>query len=465
MIIGMNQLKHLYRDIIPRLSSQTKWPIIMLVLVVIVVPSSWMAVQDLHTTERLMNAVERGMQQDAMLFADMLVEYTEQVLDEDSNKDKVHNLTRSLDGHSRIEPAVMRTSVIPEAFSRFARDVEARRGTKSFPGGIIRFEIQMPDTTLVLSRITHTLAANHPDAIDTYTRTFDLGGLYPGWNVRVACFNEMKATRWRRYLASIFPLLLLIGGVFFTTRMALREIDLSQAKSTFVSNVSHELKTPLAKIRFFNELLKDLPHDAREKQLKYHNVINQECERLAILIDNVLDFNRIERGQMTYRIMRMPIGEVLTEIVDTFNLLHGARGFHIKLYAPSPSPVLSIDAAMIRQALINLLDNAVKYSDPHTVEVHAERISHDGRPSFAITVEDQGIGIPADQTDRIFSEFYRVDSGPSQRISGSGLGLALVRHIAEAHGGSVQVHSVEDHGSTFTLILPMEGISSPQLLA
>ena len=435
------------------LGSRTKWMLLSLMLLVIVIPSSWLAVLDLRTSERLMQEVERSMQQDAMLFAERLLEYTEQIL-QDQQRLVVRETHPGAD-EARISPALMRQTVIPAAFGRLTETLRAERGNM-FPGGIISIEVVTPDTTLVLSRITHKMAATHTDAIDSFTRSFDLGGLYPDWNVRVACFNEVKAKRWRRYLASVIPLFILIGGVFFTTRMAMREMELSHAKTTFVSNVSHELKTPLAKIQFFNELLRNLPDGAHEKQQRYHQVIDQECERLAILVDNVLDFNRIERGQMTYKFAHVPIEEVLTEVTDTFNVLYGGRGYHIDLQTESRLPSMWIDPGTIRQALINLLDNAVKYSDPHTIVVRAARTTLRDKPYLAVSVTDQGIGIPAHQIDLIFSEFYRGESGSSQRASGSGLGLALVRHIVEAHDGHVEVESREGHGSTFTLYLPIK---------
>ncbi len=435
------------------LGSRTKWMLLTLMLLVIVIPSSWLAVLDLRTSDRLIREVERSMQQDAMLFAERLLEYTEQIL-RDQQRFTVREAHLS-DTTPQASAELMRQTVIPAAFGRLTEALRAERGNM-FPGGIISIEVVTPDTTLVLSRITHEMAATHAEAIDSFTRSFDLGGLYPDWNVRVACFNEVKAKRWRRYLASVIPLLILIGGVFFTTRMAMREMELSHAKTTFVSNVSHELKTPLAKIQFFNELLRNLPEGAREKQQRYHRVIDQECERLAILVDNVLDFNRIERGQMSYKFAHVPIGEVLTEVTETFNVLYGGRGYHIDLQTEGRLPSMWIDPGTIRQALINLLDNAVKYSDPHTIEVRAARTTLREKPFLAISVKDRGIGIPAHQIELIFSEFYRGESGSSQRASGSGLGLALVRHIIEAHDGRVEVESREGIGSTFTIFLPIK---------
>ncbi len=440
-----------------RMGFRTKWVLITLMLVVIVVPSSWLVMIDLRTNDRLLQEVERSMQQDAMLFAARLEAYTEQLLKEQPEY-RIRTAEFS-DGRTTlpIAPSVMQASIIPEAFERLRKTLAAERGEGMFPGGIISMEVLMPDTTLVLSRITHRMAPNHQEAIDAYTGSFDMGGLYPGWNVRVACFNEMKAARWRRYLASIIPMLILIGGVFFTTRMAMREMELSHAKTSFVSNVSHELKTPLAKIQFFNELLRSLPEGAREKQMRYHGIINQECERLTMLVDNVLDFNRIERGQMTYNFADVPIGEVITEVVETFNVMYGERGYHVHLKEPGWLPTMWMDAVTVRQALINLLDNGVKYSEPHTLEVETRPTTLQGQPALALSVHDQGIGIPRDKMDHIFDEFYRIDSGSSQRVSGSGLGLALVRHVVSAHFGEVRVESRERAGSTFTMILPVHG--------
>ena len=247
--------------------------------------------------------------------------------------------------------------------------------------------------------------------------------------------------------------------MFVTARVTMREMELSRLKSVFVSNVSHELKTPIAKIRLFNELLEGQPPEASEKRDRYHAVIERECERLALLVDNVLDFNRIERGQMKYDFREVPVDEVVAEVVDTFSVIYEERGYRVDLEMDEHLPAILMDPDTIKQALINLLDNAVKYSEPHTLVVRAVRARLEGRSAVAMSVKDQGIGIPRESLEHIFDEFYRVNGDQGKPVSGSGLGLALVRHIVEAHGGRIQVSSRVGAGSTFTILLPLSGVA------
>jgi two-component system, OmpR family, phosphate regulon sensor histidine kinase PhoR len=238
--------------------------------------------------------------------------------------------------------------------------------------------------------------------------------------------------------------------------MAMRESELNQVKSLFVSNVSHELKTPLTKINLFNDLLQRLSEPEPEKRQRYHRVIQQECERLGMLVDNVLDLGRIERGKMDYNFEELEVNDILYEVAETFNVIYEARGYSIDLDIEEGLPAVMVDPGAMKQALINLTDNAVKYSErAHRLEVRARRGRLQGRPAVSISITDQGIGIPKEHIALIFEEFYRAESGQQHRASGSGLGLALVRHIVDAHDGTIGVESKVGEGSTFTISLPV----------
>lgn len=253
-----------------------------------------------------------------------------------------------------------------------------------------------------------------------------------------------------------------LAGVFFLSRGAGErgEDERSRAEAIFVANVSHELKTPVAKIQFFNQLLTTLPAEAHEKRQCYHRAIRQECERLTMLIDNVLDFGSGDRGGAAYAFADVSVARLVAAVHDRFQTLCGDRAYTLHTDVEPDLPALRADADALRQALLNLLDNALKYSDPDTLRVGARRTTWQGRPAVALSVEDHGIGIPKEKIDLIFGEFYRVDSGLSQRVSGSGLGLPLVRRVVEAHGGGIEVESEEGRGSQFTLLLPVHGPAS-----
>jgi signal transduction histidine kinase len=237
-------------------------------------------------------------------------------------------------------------------------------------------------------------------------------------------------------------------------RAADRSLKLSQMKSDFVSNVSHELRTPLASIRVFAEFLKLGRAQSTERVQEYGDYIEAESRRLSRLIDNILDFSRIESGRKTYHFAVTDLEEVVTSTVRTFQVRLKHSGFEVVLDKPETRlPPIEIDPEAIAQALNNLLDNAVKYSgQSRLIRV---RLFRDGR-YVVLSVMDKGIGIAPDEQNKIFERFHRVSTGLVHDVKGSGLGLSIVQHIIEAHGGRVHVESVPGQGSTFSIYLPAE---------
>ena len=249
--------------------------------------------------------------------------------------------------------------------------------------------------------------------------------------------------------------LVLLAGIGLTIRTALREMKLSAMKNEFVSNVSHELRTPLSSIRVFGEFMRRGRVEDQEKVREYGSYIETESRRLTQLINNILDFSRIESGRIAYTFDATDLEELLAGTLATFSVRLRDKGFEVEYQGPDePLPDIPLDANAIDRAVANLLDNAVKYSNGDRwigVELgrrHGEVI---------IAVSDHGIGIPKDELERIFERFHRVSTGLVHDVKGSGLGLPLVRHIAEAHGGSVTVESEPGKGSTFTIHLPIDG--------
>ncbi len=230
-----------------------------------------------------------------------------------------------------------------------------------------------------------------------------------------------------------------------------REIVLARLKSDFVANVSHELKTPLALIRLFAETL-DMGRVARDDKAKeYYRIINKESQRLTQLINNILDFSRIEAGRKEYSFVVADPVRIIDDVVESYRFPIEQQGFRLTVEVQN-LPELSVDPDALAQALINLLNNALKYSGPEKEITITGRRSGD---QIRISVADRGIGIPRGEHKKIFDKFYRVESSLVQETKGSGLGLSLVRHIMDAHGGEVEVESAPGKGSTFTLVLPV----------
>jgi signal transduction histidine kinase len=245
---------------------------------------------------------------------------------------------------------------------------------------------------------------------------------------------------------------IILAGSVLTWRLMRRETEMAQLKSDFVANVSHDLKTPLSVIRMFGETLElgRVTDEARRDE--YYRVITREAERLSRLIDNVLDFSRIEGGRRRYDRAPTAVEPLLRETLEAFAYPLAQHGFKVELSVAADLPEVEVDREAIGQAVANLIDNAIKYSgDDRALSVESR--VEDGE--LLIAVVDRGIGIPAAEQARIFEKFYRVGRSDTQGRRGSGVGLALVRHIVEAHGGRVTVESAPGVGSRFTVRLPL----------
>jgi signal transduction histidine kinase len=228
-------------------------------------------------------------------------------------------------------------------------------------------------------------------------------------------------------------------------------------RAQFVSSVSHELKTPLTAIRMFAETLQLDRVDAATRT-EYLDTIVNESERLTRLLNNVLDFSKIEEGRKSYRCEPASLADVVRTAARAMAYPLEQHGFVLRVEIDGSLPQVNVDADALEQAILNLLTNAMKYSGSgRRIDL---RLARDGRQAI-ISVRDEGIGIaPADQA-RIFEKYYRISTPENQRIPGTGLGLTLVEHIVKAHDGSVQVESVPGRGSVFEIRLPLSEEAAP----
>ncbi|HXG16528.1 MAG TPA: HAMP domain-containing sensor histidine kinase, partial [Calidithermus sp.] len=247
-------------------------------------------------------------------------------------------------------------------------------------------------------------------------------------------------------------IVVILAGLVATGRLVRRETEMARLKSDFVANVSHDLKTPLSVIRMFGETLELGRVTDEATRQEYYRVITREAERLTRLIDNVLDFSRIEGGRRRYERVPTAVEPLLRATLESFSYPLAQGGFSVEVTVAPDVPEVALDPEAVGQALANLIDNAIKYSGQRKVlRVEARMVGRD----LALTVADEGVGIPRAEHGRIFEKFYRVERSTSQGRRGSGVGLALVRHVADAHGGRVTVDSAPGRGSRFTLWLPV----------
>ena len=290
------------------------------------------------------------------------------------------------------------------------------------------------------------------------TRKFDevFRGLALGVRYQGTSVKELGQA-WVRQSFIILGILTLmtIGGLVLTKHMVSKEMAVARLKSDFVSNVSHELRTPLALIRLYAETLELGRITTPEKKHQYYRIIRKESERLTSLINNILDFSRIEAGRKEYEFRETDIAELVRNTLDSYRYQIEQQGFALEENIQSNIPALQVDREAIARALVNLINNALKYSSED--KFLGVKLYRDNGV-VKLEVIDHGIGIGRHDQSKIFEKFYRAGDPLVHNTKGSGLGLSLVRHISEAHGGDIAVESTPGKGSKFTLALPVKTV-------
>ena len=290
----------------------------------------------------------------------------------------------------------------------------------------------------------------------------NLEGAFPGLTLAIKLRGTTLAAIGERFARISFLTLaalslVLAGGIALTYRNVTKEMALARLKSDFVSNVSHELRTPLSLIRLYAETLEMGRLTSPEKYQEYYRIIRKESERLTALINNILDFSRIEAGRKEYDFRETDLSELVHNTLDSYRYQLEQSGFQFEEKIDEV-PSMRVDREAMARSLLNLVNNALKYSqDRKYIGVNLYR----DNGSVKLEVVDQGIGIPHQEQQKIFEKFYRVGDPLVHNTKGSGLGLSLVRHIVQAHGGEVSVDSAPGQGSKFTIVLPVKAAQHP----
>ena len=247
----------------------------------------------------------------------------------------------------------------------------------------------------------------------------------------------------------------LLAAIAFVIRAIRREVELSELKTNFVADVSHELKTPLALIRMFGETLQQGRVATAEKRQEYYTIIARESTRLTNLINNILDFARIDSGRKQYTLQTIDLAAVVRDTYESYRFQLEHQGFEHRLTVSDSLPAVSADPEAVAQALVNLMSNAAKYSeDDRFLEVEVSPDTRRGKNGVVIAVHDRGIGISPEDREHLFEGFYRASDARVRRQRGVGLGLALVKHIMDGHNGWLDVESRLVKGSTFRMFFP-----------
>jgi two-component system phosphate regulon sensor histidine kinase PhoR len=253
-------------------------------------------------------------------------------------------------------------------------------------------------------------------------------------------------------LSSILLILLIIGAFYFTISTIIRQKKLSEIKSDFINNMTHEFKTPISTISLAGEVLSDKTIDKSPESVeKYLKIIKDENKRLAGLVENVLQAAVLDKGKLKFKIQECDIHQIITDVIQSLTLQIQNKGGVITTELKAQRYSLFADRMHLGNIIYNLIDNALKYSK-ETPQIKVS--TNSDQSGISILVKDNGIGIRKEDQKKIFETFYRVPTGNIHNVKGFGLGLSYVKAVVEKHGGQVEVQSEPGYGSTFVVYLP-----------
>ncbi len=357
---------------------------------------------------------------------------------------------RPVMGGATFDPVYLKNTFFPQALEELINEKLTDQG-----GNRLAMIVYPADAEGGHDMKPLALSTGWGDGKPEVMRKFDgvFNGLALGIKFQGTSVKQLGET-WmhRSFLILGILSLVIIGGLVLTKHMVSKEMALARLKSDFVSNVSHELRTPLALIRLYAETLELGRITTADKKQQYYRIIRKESERLTALINNILDFSRIEAGRKEYEFRKTDIAELVRNTLDSYRYQIEQQGFALEENIDPNLPALELDREAIARALVNLINNALKYSDDDKF-LGVKLFRENG--VVKLEVEDHGIGIGRNDQSKIFEKFYRAGDPLVHNTKGSGLGLSLVQHISQAHGGDIAVESAPGRGSKFVLSLPV----------
>ena len=283
-----------------------------------------------------------------------------------------------------------------------------------------------------------------------------LPGYGSGISLKSKYISEIVKPHTRNLLILIIAVnIALLFGVYMLFRNMKGEMELTLLKSEFVSNVSHEIRTPLALIQMYIETLDMDRVKTEEKKKEYYNIVLQETMRLSGIVNKILNFTQMEKGNRKYQFSDTSVNEIVEKIMTTYKFHLENKGFDYSVDLVDELPIIFADKEAINDCVINLIDNAIKYSaDRKMIVLRTGKIDE----RVFIEVKDFGIGISEKDQKHIFEKFYRVTTGDlAHKAKGTGLGLTIVKHVMDAHKGEIIIKSKANSGCSFKLVFPPEG--------
>jgi len=315
------------------------------------------------------------------------------------------------------------------------------------------------DASLSISTLSGRILSEHGDSsakLSTMTSYFDDN--FPPW--RVEFFSSgtkgsgvMNVRRSYYFWTILTVLVLMTFGTVLVVRTITHEMEVLRIKSDFVSSVSHEFKTPITSIKVLIERLQQGKVKSSHKKKEYYSIISKDADKLNSMVRNILDFSKVEEGRKEFVFQESDVAQLVKDEIENFKQVKIYAGIRIDLQIFPDIPRIYVDRDSFYLALDNLLENAFKFSlEKKEIWVEVKKDAENAR----VDVKDKGMGIPSGEMDKIFDKFYQGKNAAQQSIRGTGLGLALVKHTVEAHGGKVSVESKVGRGSTFSLVFPVK---------
>jgi signal transduction histidine kinase len=339
---------------------------------------------------------------------------------------------------------------IAESLKKLAADYPLRDRWKPF-GDPLWLAGQTADGTLLAVRPADVIPDLDPSGIE-------LSADLPGIRVRLpaSIMPEESTSHSLLYAALALVSIVTLAGGYLLWRDIQRESALAELRAQFVASVSHELKTPLTAIRMFAETLRLRGASSASLSGEYLDTIIHESERLSRLVDNILDFSKLERGDRQYQFRPLHLDYLVHSAAATMQYPLSQSGFHLEVSTEKSLPSVLGDADALEQVILNLLTNAMKYSgDAREIALRLRQDCGDA----VIEVEDHGLGIAAEHQSKIFARFFRAPTAHNSQVPGAGLGLTLVEQTVRAHAGRIDVRSAPGKGSTFSVRIPLEATS------